>query len=276
MAVVDIKLSQLKIHPKNIRKEYEGIDELAQSIRENGIMQNLTVVPDKDEEGTYFVVIGNRRLTAAREAGIETAPCVIVEGMEERDQVLTMLTENMNRKDLKIYEEAAAIQMCFDDFNFPMEELEKNTGLSKTTLYHRLNVAKLDTKLLAKKVQDEELNLTLADLYALEKVEDVEMRNKILKEARDSRDIRWRASSAARDEIRAKNLKAFTKLCEESGIKKAPLKSINEIYGQKWDRLKDYDMQEDIPKEIKAGKKGDELFYYEHYGTVYIIRKAAK
>lgn len=113
MAVVEIKLEQLKIHPKNVRKEYEGIEELAQSIKENGIMQNLTVVPDSEDAGKYLVVIGNRRLTAARQAGIETAPCVIIEDMSDRDQVTTMLTENMNRKDLKIYEEAAAIQMCF-------------------------------------------------------------------------------------------------------------------------------------------------------------------
>lgn len=57
MNIVEIKLEKLKIHPKNIRKEYEGIDELAQSIKENGIMQNLTVVPDPEEAGTYFVVL---------------------------------------------------------------------------------------------------------------------------------------------------------------------------------------------------------------------------
>lgn len=144
MEIVNIKLEQLKIHPNNIRKEYDGIDELAQSIKENGIMQNLTVVPDKDAAGTYFVVIGNRRLTAARQAGIETAPCIIVDNMSDKDQITTMLTENMNRKDLKFYEEAAAVQMCMKDFGFDMDEMEKKTGLSKTTLHHRLNLAKLD------------------------------------------------------------------------------------------------------------------------------------
>ena len=151
MEIVNIKLEQLKIHPKNIRKEYDGIDELAQSIKENGIMQNLTVVPDKDAAGTYFVVIGNRRLTAARQAGIETAPCIIVDNMSDKDQITTMLTENMNRKDLKFYEEAAAVQMCMKDFGFDMEEMEKKTGLSKTTLHHRLNLAKLDQKTLRKR-----------------------------------------------------------------------------------------------------------------------------
>ena len=87
MAVIDIKLDNLKIHPKNVRRKYEGIEELAQSIKENGIMQNLTVVPDKEEEGKYLVVIGNRRLTAAREAGLETAPCVIVNGMAEKNRL---------------------------------------------------------------------------------------------------------------------------------------------------------------------------------------------
>ena len=164
MAVIDIKLDRLKIHPNNIRKEYDGIEELAQSIRENGIMQNLTVVPDRNEEGTYFVVIGNRRLTAARQAGIETAPCIIVDNMSDKDQITTMLTENMNRKDLKIYEEAAAVQMCMKDFGFDIEEMEKKTGLSKTTLHHRLNLAKLDQKQLQKIAKDENFQLTLNDL----------------------------------------------------------------------------------------------------------------
>ena len=274
MAVVDIKLSQLKIHPKNIRKEYEGIDELAQSIRENGIMQNLTVVPDKDEEGTFFVVIGNRRLTAAREAGIEAAPCVIIEDMSDRDQVMTMLTENMNRKDLKIYEEAAAIQMCFGDFGFGIEELEKKTGLSKTTIYHRLNVAKLDAKLLVKRAKDEEFNLTLADLYALEKVESEKKRNQILKEARDSRDLALKAEWAAREELEEKNEKEIVFLCKALGIKPAPKEAENNFYG-KWDEVASYSLTEKPPKKMKI--TGDEeVFYLRRYHTLYIIKKKSK
>ena len=56
--IQEIELGKLKIHPKNVRKTYRGIDELAESIKAKGILQNLTVVPDPDEEGTYFVVIG--------------------------------------------------------------------------------------------------------------------------------------------------------------------------------------------------------------------------
>ena len=273
MAVVEIKLEQLKIHPKNVRKEYEGIEELAQSIKENGIMQNLTVVPDPEDAGKYFVVIGNRRLTAARQAGIETAPCVIIEDMSDRDQVTTMLTENMNRKDLKIYEEAAAIQMCFADFGFGMEEMEQKTGLSKTTINHRLNVAKLNEKVLREKAESEEFQLSLTDLYSLEKVENVKTRNKILKEARDSRDLANKARSAAREELQAKNEKEFIALCKKRNIKAAPKEADSEFYSGKWDRVADYSLTDKVPKQLKVGKDG-EFFYLTRYGTFYIIKKA--
>lgn len=273
MAVVEIKLEQLKIHPKNVRKEYEGIEELAQSIKENGIMQNLTVVPDPEDAGKYFVVIGNRRLTAARQAAIETAPCVIIEDMSDKDQVTTMLTENMNRKDLKIYEEAAAIQMCFADFGLGMEEMEQKTGLSKTTINHRLNVAKLNEKVLRNKAEDAEFQLSLTDLYSLEKVENVKTRNKILKEAKDSRDLANKARIAAREELQAKNEKEIIALCKKREIKAAPKEADNEFYSGKWERVAEYRLDDKVPKQLKIGKDG-ELFYLTRYGTFYIIKKS--
>ena len=77
--IINIPLDKLKLHPQNVRKKYEGIEELAESIKARGVLQNLTVVPDKSKEGTYIVVIGNRRLTAAKQAGISTLPCIVEE-----------------------------------------------------------------------------------------------------------------------------------------------------------------------------------------------------
>lgn len=274
MEIVNIKLEQLKIHPNNIRKEYDGIDELAQSIKENGIMQNLTVVPDKDEAGTYFVVIGNRRLTAARQAGIESAPCIIVDNMSDKDQITTMLTENMNRKDLKIYEEAAAVQMCMKDFGFDMEEMEKKTGLSKTTLHHRLNLAKLDQKTLQKKAKDETFQMTLNDLYALEKIENVKERNRILKEARDSRDLLNKARQAENAQNCEKHAKILIEMCKKRGIAEAPKGTENEYYSSKWNTVISYYLSEKPPTQIKA-KKG-ELFWLRRFSQFYILEKAQK
>lgn len=272
MAVVEIKIEDLKRHPKNVRRKYEGIEELAQSIKENGIMQNLTVVPDKEEEGKYLVVIGNRRLTAAREAGLETAPCVVVEDMAEKEQITTMLMENMNRKDLTVYEEAEAMQMCFEDFGLRVEEIEEKTGLSKTTINHRLNIAKLDKETLVKKVEDKEFQLSLSDLYALEKVKDVNTRNKILKEAWDSKDLANKARQAAREEIREKNKGKLIAECEKLGINKAP--DGVSYYSNGWLQIKHISLDSD---EAEIGIKHTEgLYYVVSYTSIDIIKKEKK
>ena len=272
MAVVEIKIEDLKRHPKNVRRKYEGIEELAQSIKENGIMQNLTVVPDKEEEGKYLVVIGNRRLTAAREAGLETAPCVVVEDMAEKEQITTMLMENMNRKDLTVYEEAEAMQMCFEDFGLKVEEIEEKTGLSKTTINHRLNIAKLDKETLVEKVEDKEFQLSLSDLYALEKVKDVNTRNKILKEAWDSKDLANKARQAAREEIREKNKGKLIVECEKLGINKAP--DGVSYYSNGWLQIKHISLDSD---EAEIGIKHTEgLYYVVSYTSIDIIKKEKK
>lgn len=91
--IQDIAIEQLDIHPQNVRKVYTDIDELAESIKARGVMQNLTVVPNPDKKDHYLVVIGNRRLTAARKAGLKTMPCSVVE-MTEKEQISTMLEDH--------------------------------------------------------------------------------------------------------------------------------------------------------------------------------------
>ena len=272
MAVIDIKLDNLKIHPKNVRRKYEGIDELAQSIKENGIMQNLTVVPDKEEEGKYLVVIGNRRLTAAREAGLETAPCVVVEDMAEKEQITTMLMENMNRKDLTVYEEAEAMQMCFEDFGLKVEEIEEKTGLSKTTINHRLNLAKLDKETLVEKAEDKEFQLSITDLYTLEKVKDINTRNKILKEASDSRDLANKARQAARQELQERNKAKLLEECEKLGINKAPEGVY--YFSNGWEEVKRFYLDEKGHKVEMKEVEG--LFYTTNYNSFSLIKKEKK
>ena len=272
MAVVEIKIEDLKIHPKNVRRKYEGIEELAQSIKENGIMQNLTVVPDKEEEGKYLVVIGNRRLTAAREAGLETVPCVVVEDMAEKEQITTMLMENMNRKDLTVYEEAEAMQMCFEDFGLKVEEIEEKTGLSKTTINHRLNMAKLDRETLIEKAEDKEFQLSITDLYALEKVKDINTRNRILKEASDSRDLANMARQAARQELRDKNTAKLITECERLGIEKAP--DGKTYYSPGWEMIKNIYLDSNEPE--LGIREAEGVYYYISYSGLYLIKKEKK
>ena len=212
--IQEIEISKLRVHPKNVRKVYTNIDELADSMKMQGILQNLTVVKNPEEEGTYWVVIGNRRLTAAIKAGLKTVPCQVVE-MDEKDQASTMLLENMQRSDLTIYEQAQGIQMVLD-LGETEDSLSEKTGLSKSTIRHRSNIAKLDQGVLQEKEQDEGFQLSLKDLYELEKIPDVKTRNKILKESFDSNNLASRARSCVEEMNRKKNEKKDQSAIEKS------------------------------------------------------------
>ena len=144
-----IPVRRLIHHPENPRKDLGDLTELAESIRKNGIMQNLTVVPDMldgtIDTGRYRVVIGNRRMEAAKLAGLEELPCVVSD-MDHRTQIATMLEENMQRADLTVYEQAQGFQMMMD-LGFKPEEISEKTGFSETTVGRRLKMAQLDRKI---------------------------------------------------------------------------------------------------------------------------------
>lgn len=82
-----IAIEKLHPHPDNPRKVLGDIDELAESIKANGILQNLTVVPMNDDWTEFTVIIGHRRLAAAKQAGLTELPCAVVE-MTERNSYL--------------------------------------------------------------------------------------------------------------------------------------------------------------------------------------------
>jgi len=143
-----IPVKKLWQHPDNPRKDLGDVSELAESIKVNGVLQNLTVVPligeitKKWDGESYRVIIGHRRLAAAKLAGLEELPCVVVE-MSEREQLSTMLTENMQRSDLTVYEQAQGFQMMLD-MGDTVEDIAEKSGFSATTVRRRVKLLELD------------------------------------------------------------------------------------------------------------------------------------
>ena len=153
--IVNIKVESLYPHPENPRKDLGDVSELAESIKKNGIMQNLTVIAghyeaDKLVDGGYTLIIGHRRCEAAKVAGLTEVPCRIVENMSEKEQLSTMLEENMQRSDLTVYEQAQGFQMMLD-LGETEDSIAEKTGFSKRTIRRRLNIAKLDQNVLKEK-----------------------------------------------------------------------------------------------------------------------------
>ena len=133
--IVYIPVESIIPHPYNPRKDVGDVSELAESIKANGIMQNLTVVPAEDS-GRYYALIGHRRLAAAKQAGLEKVPCVVTAGLDLSEQVSAMLTENMQRVPLTDIEEMDGIQMMFD-LGDTVSSIANKTGLSETTIRKR-------------------------------------------------------------------------------------------------------------------------------------------
>ncbi len=122
--------------------------ELAESIKQQGIMQNLTVVPfvskynkNFNGEGMFTVIIGHRRLAAAKLAGLKEVPCAIVE-MSEKEQLAVMLSENMQRVDLTPVEEALGVQMLLD-LGDSIRDISKLTGFSESKVRQRAKMSQL-------------------------------------------------------------------------------------------------------------------------------------
>lgn len=171
--IVEIPLTSISPHPQNPRKDLGDLTELAESIRTTGILQNLTVV--QNEDYTYTVIIGHRRLAAAKLAGLQTAPCVIAE-MSEDEQLTTMLAENMQRSDLTVYEQAEGIQLLLDR-SFSIADIAEKTGLSESTIRRRTKLLELDKDAFKRSQQRQ---VSLSDYEKLNEITDIEARNKLL------------------------------------------------------------------------------------------------
>ena len=185
-STIPIDKALIDPHPDNPRKDLGDLDELIESIRMNGILQNLTVVPQDDEWTRFTCLIGHRRLAASKQiAKITEVPCIIVEGLSRNEQIGIMLEENMQRNDLTIVEQAESFQMMLD-LGETIETIGDKTGFSETTIRHRLQIAKLDPELLH---DEDAYQFRLADYIKLEKVTDIDERNKILALAKSPTDI---------------------------------------------------------------------------------------
>lgn len=166
----------LEHHPKNPRKEIGDIAELTDSIKANGILQNLTVVPKPDDEGKYLVVIGNRRYEAGLGAGLTEFPCVISD-MDHSKQLETMLIENMNRSDLTVYEQAKGFEQL-TLAGYSINNIAEKTGFSQSTVRRRINLCQYDERTVKEAFEKQ---ATFEDFEQLNKIKDEESRASIAK-----------------------------------------------------------------------------------------------
>lgn len=262
--ITNIEVTKLLQHPDNPRKNIGDVTELAESIKARGILQNLTVVPA--ENGMYTVIIGHRRLAAAKQAGLTEVPCAVVD-MDYKTQLSTMLLENMQRSDLTVYEQAQGMQMMFD-LGVPVAEIVEKTGFAETTVRKRLKIAALPTEQMQQAV---ERGGKLEDYVQIADIKDEEKRRELLKVV-GTRDFEFSLTRAKKRQVEA----------EKTPLVKAELKSIgakavkNQIYSSAYEWIERCEIADWKEGTFKKPKNKEELFWEISYGTAYLMRKKAK
>ena len=175
-----LKLTRLPIdrvhpNPSQPRKVFsqEELEALAQSIRENGLLQPVTV---RRENGVYYLIAGERRLRACKLAGFREIPALVADCAPQDSAVLALL-ENLQRQDLDMFEQANALVNLLREWHITQEEAAKRLGISQSYLANKLRLLKLSSQ---EQSQILEYKLTERHARALVRVDDLAARQKLL------------------------------------------------------------------------------------------------
>ena len=140
-ALLQLPPEQILPNPDQPRRCFEdtALQSLAESIRQHGILQPLTV---RKTAAGYVLVAGERRLRAAKLAGCKTVPCLLTD-MENQRSAVMALVENLQREDLHYLEEAAAIAKLMGEYRLSQEETAKKLSRSQSAVANKLRLLRL-------------------------------------------------------------------------------------------------------------------------------------
>lgn len=199
-----INTSLIDPHPDNPRKNIGGVNDLAASIKTNGLLTPLSVVPNGER---YRVIAGHRRLAACKQAGIRAVPCFVLQ-LDPLQQLEAMVTENCQREQLTVLEEADAIQGMLD-LGATTASVAYRLGRSADYVRDRAKAASIKTEVRASR--DDFGQISIGQLVAIARYDGQPDRQKELAQAagtsnfdyilrnieRADRDRQWIESVAA-------------------------------------------------------------------------------
>lgn len=171
-----LPVSKIQPNPSQPRKLFreDELQSLAQSIQENGLLQPITV---RKEGGVYFLVAGERRLRASKMAGLREIPAIITD-CEAEDSAVLALLENIQRKDLQMFEQANAMVNLLREWQITQEEAAKRLGMSQSYLANKIRLLKLSPE---EQAEILEHGLTERHARALLRIDDMTLRQKVLR-----------------------------------------------------------------------------------------------
>ncbi len=160
----DISSSPIKSSISNLnRNTYQPrinfdeskLDELASSIKKNGIIQPIAVRPSKKKDNTYDIIAGERRWLAAQKAGLHEVPIIILD-LDDNEALEVAIVENIQREDLNIIEEAKGFERLHKEFGYDQDKIAQMMSKSRSHISNTLRLLTLPKDIIAM-LQDGEL-----------------------------------------------------------------------------------------------------------------------
>lgn len=174
--IVEISVDQIVPNPAQPRRNFDEAElkNLAQSILANGLLQPITV--RKSASGLFEIIAGERRLRACKMVGMTNVPCIVSECTPSESAVMAM-TENLQRQNLGVFEEAEGIRKLIETWGVTQEEAACRLGKSQSSVANKLRILKLSE---SERKRIIEAGLTERHARALVRIEDPEMRKNAL------------------------------------------------------------------------------------------------
>ena len=176
--IFDLSIADIRTNPSQPRRFFsaEQLTSLAKSISQDGIIQPLSV---RRVEGGFELISGERRLRAAKMAGMLTVPCILINADKQRSAVMALI-ENIQRAQLNFFEEALAIEKLVQNFSLTQEEVAVRLGYAQSTVANKLRLLRL-----TKEEQSiiTEHGLSERHARALLRITDAEVRKGVLQKA---------------------------------------------------------------------------------------------
>lgn len=142
----NLKITEVEPNREQPRKNFnqEALEELADSIREYGLIQPIIV---SEKEGYYSIIAGERRWRACKLAGLEEIPAIVREDDEKKNKEIALI-ENIQREDLNPFEKALGIKNLMQSYGLTQEEVAKKLGKSRSTIANTVRVLNLEPRVL--------------------------------------------------------------------------------------------------------------------------------
>ncbi len=248
-SMVELDIARVEPDRNQPRKTFDedDLEELAESIKEKGILIPLLVRPQEDY---YQIIAGERRWRAARKAGLKKVPVIIRDDMTDQEVVEVQLIENIQRADLNPIDEALAYKRLIEDFGLKQDEVADRVSKSRTTITNSLRLLKLDERVQKMLIED---IISTGHARTLIPIEDPEKQYEYAQKALDEK---WSVRDAEKE---------VKKLLSSSPSKKTKRKlsdALSAVYADLENDLKNrFGTKVSIlPKDEKSGKV--EIEYY--------------